>query len=61
VERGCVYPEQVHGIEDSEGFFPGEFAGEEEWWFWNAVLFGHWTPTKLVKDILIDADPQPWR
>ena len=38
VERGCVHPEEVRGVEDPECLFTSESAGEEEWWFWNAVL-----------------------
>lgn len=57
VESGCVYSEEVHGVEDPECFFAREFAGEEERWLWNGELLGHYTPTRLVEDILIDADP----
>lgn len=39
VERGCVDPGVGLGVEDAECFFPGEFAGEEECWLGNAVLF----------------------
>ena len=54
VEGGCIYPEQSRGIEDPECFFPGEFAGEEERWLWNAVLLGHCAPIGLVESILLD-------
>jgi len=54
VEGGCIYPEQGRGVEDCEGFFAGEFAGEEEWWLGDAVLFGYWDPIGIVEGIFVD-------